>query len=96
MSNTNPAGSSDDRPEGRVHEPTRKERLRPVELIVMSAILALFTGLITLLATREIILSSVGFGVAFIVALVVLAMLSLSFKPNAGEIEDIEEQDRGE
>lgn len=92
MSDIEPGGS----PSGRVHQPTRQERLRPVELIVMSVILALFTGLVTLLATREFVLASVGFGIAFIVALVVLAMLSLSFKPNRSELDDIEEQDRDE
>jgi hypothetical protein len=94
MSNTDRAGSHGEQPEGRVHQPTRQERLRPVELIVMSAILGLFTGLITLMATREIPLSSVAFGVAFIIALVGLAMFSLTFKPNRSELDEIEKQDR--
>ncbi len=78
------------------HTPSRKDRLRPTELLVLSGILALFTGLVVLLATREIILAVVALGVAFIIALVGLAMFSLTFKPNADEISDIEEQDRDE
>jgi hypothetical protein len=81
---------------GGIHQPSRKDRLRPTELIVLSAIMAVFTGLIVLLATREFVLAGVALGVAFIVALVVLAMLSLNIKPNPEELSDIDEQDRGE
>ena len=81
---------------GAVHQPTRQERLRPTELLVLSAIMAIFTGVIVLMATREFVLAGVAFGVAFIVALVGLAMFSLTFKPNPEEISDIEEQNRGD
>jgi hypothetical protein len=81
---------------GAAHTPSRQDRLRPTELLVISGILALFTGLVVLLATREFILAGISLGIAFIVALVGLAMFSLTFKPNATELTDIEEQDRGE
>jgi hypothetical protein len=81
---------------GAAHTPSRQDRLRPTELLVISGILALFTGLVVLVSTRELILAAVSLGIAFIVALVGLAMFSLTFKPNASELSDIEEQDRGE
>jgi hypothetical protein len=77
------------------YEPSRRDRLRPVELVGFSAVIALFVGLVTLMATREWTLSGVAFGVVFIITLVVLAMFSLSFKPNAEEAEDLDEQDHG-
>lgn len=77
------------------YAPTRRDRLRPAELVGFSAILALFVGLVTLMATREWELSGIAFGVVFIITLVVLAMFSLSFKPNADESQDLDEQDHG-
>jgi hypothetical protein len=74
-------------------QPTRKDRLRPAELIAVSAGMALFVGLIVMLSTREIVLSLIFFGVAFIVVLVAIAMFSLSFKPDDAEIADLKEQD---
>lgn len=81
---------------GAVHQPSRKDRFRPVELLVISAILGIFVGLIVLMSTRELILAAVALGIAFIVALVGLAMFSLAFKPNAEEVSDLEEQNRGD
>ena len=81
---------------GNAHQPTRKDRFRPVELLVISAILAIFVGLIVLMSTRQWLLASVSLGIAFIVALVGLAMFSLAFKPNADEVSDLEEQNRGD
>jgi uncharacterized membrane protein HdeD (DUF308 family) len=76
--------------------PDKKDRKRPVELLVLSAILALFAGLIVLMATRSPILSLIFFGIAFIVSLVVLAMLALAIKPTGEERADLAEQDRDE
>lgn len=81
---------------GKAHQPTRKDRFRPLELLVISAILAIFVGLVVLMATREPLLAAVSFGIAFIAALVGLAMFSLAFKPNAEEVSDLEEQNRGD
>ncbi|TFD28701.1 MULTISPECIES: hypothetical protein [Cryobacterium] len=74
------------------HQPSRSDRLKPVELLAISAGMALFVGLTILGTTRELILSVIGLGVTFIVALVVIAMLVLGMKPNASEQSDLDEQ----
>jgi len=61
----------------RVDEPTRHDRMRPLELLGLAGAVGVFAGLVVGLATREWILAAVFFGVIFIVSLVVLAMLSL-------------------
>jgi hypothetical protein len=42
--------------------PTRKDKTRPVELIGLSAVFGVFTGLIVGLATREWLLAAIFFG----------------------------------
>ncbi len=64
-------------------QPTRKDRTRPVELVGLSAVFGVFTGLIVGLATREWILAAIFFGVVFIVSLVSLAMIMLGHTPDA-------------
>jgi predicted lysophospholipase L1 biosynthesis ABC-type transport system permease subunit len=76
-----------------VNQPSRRDRLKPVELLVLSAILSLFVGLTVLLTTRDPILAAIFFGVAFIVVLVVMAMFSLSIKPNEMEQHEIDDED---
>lgn len=76
-------------------QPSRKDRLKPLELLLMSGGASLFVGIIVLASTREIVLSAVFFGIVFIVVLVALAMFSLTFKPDDAEIADIDEQNRG-
>ena len=63
--------------------PTRKDKTRPVELIGLSAVFGVFTGLIVGLATREWVLAAIFFGVVFIVSLVSLAMIMLGQTPDA-------------
>ncbi|KQO61277.1 hypothetical protein [Curtobacterium sp. Leaf261] len=58
--------------------PSRRDRLRPVELLAISAIVAVFVGLVVLMATREVELAGIFLCVAFIVVVVVLAMLQLA------------------
>jgi hypothetical protein len=58
--------------------PSRRDRMRPVELLGISAIIAVFTGLVVLLSTREVMLALIFLGVAFVVVVVVLAMLQLA------------------
>jgi len=77
-----------------VNQPSRRDRLKPVELLVLSAVLSLFVGLVVLLSTREIILALIFFGVAFIVSLVVMAMFSLSIKPNDAEQHEIDDDEQ--
>ncbi|MDR6972304.1 hypothetical protein [Leifsonia shinshuensis] len=73
--------------------PSRRDRFLPVELIGISAGLAVFVGLIVLIATREFVLAGIALGVTFIIALVLLALFALAFKPTEAEVEDIHEQD---
>jgi hypothetical protein len=66
--------------------------LKPAELVGISAVMGLFVGLTILLTTREVVLSLIALGITFIIALVVIAMLVLGMKPNAAEIDDLDEQ----
>lgn len=77
-------------------QPSRKDRTRPLELIGLSGILAIFTGLVVLMSTRELILAVIFLGIAFIVSLVVLAMLALAVRPTGEEQIDLDEQDRSQ
>jgi len=74
--------------------PSFRDRTKPLELLVISAVLGLFVGLVVLMSTREPLLALIFFGVSFIVALVVLAMLALAVAPTGDEQLDIDEQDR--
>lgn len=74
-------------------EPTRRDRLKPFELVLISAGLALFGGLIVWLSSRDIKFAGIAFAVSFIVFLVLLAMFVLSMKPNKDEIIDLAQQD---
>ena len=76
-----------------MNQPSRRDRLKPVELLVLSAVMSLFVGLVVLLSTREPILAAIFFGVAFIVSLVILAMFSLSIKPNDAEQHEIDDDE---
>lgn len=62
------------------HQPSRRERTRPAELLGLSGVLALFVGLTVLMSTRDVVLALIFLGVAFIVALMVLAMLALAVR----------------
>ena len=77
-------------------QPSRRDRTRPVELLVLSGVLGLFAGLVVLMSTRELVLALIFFGIAFIVSLVVLAMISLAIQPNNEEQSDLAEQDRND
>ena len=58
----------------------------------MAAIIAVFVGLVVFGSTRQLELALVFFGVAFIVSLVVIAMLALAVKPDDAEQQDLDEQ----
>ena len=77
-------------------KPSRKDRTRPVELLVLSGVMAVFTGLIVLMSTRDIVLSLIFLGIAFIVVLVILAMLVLAVRPDGEELTDLDEQNHPE
>ncbi|MCU1412211.1 MAG: hypothetical protein JWR04_2918 [Rhodoglobus sp.] len=81
--------------------PSRRDRTRPVELLGLSGIFAVFVGLVVLMSTREAVLALIFAGIAFIVSLVGLAMLSLAVRPDKDEeldllAQDADEQDRGQ
>jgi uncharacterized membrane protein HdeD (DUF308 family) len=77
-------------------KPSWRERLKPVELLLISVVLGIFAGLVVLMSTRDVVLTLIFFGLAFIVSLVVLAMLALSVEPNLEEQLDLREQDEEE
>lgn len=74
-------------------QPTWRDRLKPLELLGISGGLAIFTGLVVLMATRQLLLAIVFLAVAFIVSLVGLAMLALASAPTGEEQSDLAEQD---
>jgi hypothetical protein len=74
--------------------PSRRDRFRPVELLVMSAIVAVFVCLVVAGSVRDIRLGAIFAGVGFIVSLVVLATLAITTKPDVEERKDIDDQDR--
>ena len=74
--------------------PTMRDRMRPAELLGLSAVFGAFAGLVVLMTTRDLILALIFFGIAFIVSVVVIAMLVLAMKPNPGERSELAEQDR--
>jgi hypothetical protein len=73
--------------------PSRRDRFRPVELLVLSAIIAIFIGLVVAGSVRDIVTGAIFGGIGFIVALVVLATLAITTKPDAEERRDIDDQD---
>ena len=76
------------------NRPSRRDRLRPFEYVVISAVVATFIGFVVGLSTRQVTLALVFAGITFIVSLVVIAMLALAVKPDAAEKIDLTEQDR--
>jgi hypothetical protein len=61
--------------------PDLRTRLRPLELLGLSGAAGLFAGLVVLMSTRDLVLALIFLGIAFIVALVVFAMMALSVSP---------------
>jgi len=74
--------------------PSWRERVRPAELLGLSAVFAVFVGVVVLMTTRELDLALIFLCIGFIVALVVIAMLALAAKPNDDEQHEIDESDR--
>lgn len=67
--------------------PSRRDRLRPLELVGFSTGLGVFAGLIVLFATREIMLSAVFAGIGFIVTIMMVALVGLGGKPSEEDLE---------
>lgn len=74
--------------------PTRRDRFRPVELLVFAGIVAVFIGFVVVFSTRNFELGGIFAGVGFIVSLVVLATLAITTRPDEEERRDIDDQDR--
>lgn len=66
-------------------DPSRRDRLKPLELIGFAVVLAVFAGLVVLMATREIALAGIFAGAAFIVTVMVVALVGLGGKPSAAD-----------
>lgn len=75
------------------HEPSRRDRLRPLELVGFSGVLAVFAGLIVLLVLRDdqgiphFAMAGIAAGIVFIVVLLTVALVSLGGKPSEEDIE---------
>lgn len=68
--------------------PTRRDRTRPAELIGLSAVVAIGVGVIVFFSTRSLLAAAEFAGVAFIVSLVVFAMLLLAVSPKRSSSDD--------
>lgn len=67
--------------------PSRRDRLRPLELLGFSAVLGVFAGLVVFLATRDWVLALVFLGVGFIVSVMMVALVGLGGKPSEEDLE---------
>jgi uncharacterized membrane protein HdeD (DUF308 family) len=76
-----------------VTEPSRRDRTRPAELLGLSGVLAIFAGLVVLMSTRDLVLSLIFAGIAFIVGLIGFAMIALAVRPE-GDSSDLDDPDR--
>jgi Na+/melibiose symporter-like transporter len=77
-------------------QPSRKDRMRPAEYLLLAGGIALFSGLVTLMTTRDFVVTAIVFGIIFILALMTLALLALAMKPDDAELKDLDAQDRAE
>jgi hypothetical protein len=62
-------------------KPSRADRFRPAELLGLAAVVGVFAGIVVFITARDLSLAVIFLGVAFIVSLVVLAMLALVAGP---------------
>lgn len=64
-------------------EPTRRQKLRPIEYVMLSGVMALFAGLVVLMVTRDPLVAVIASGLVFIVVIIGIAMLLLAVSPNS-------------
>ena len=64
--------------------PSRRDRTLPLQLVGFALLIALFTGLIVLLGSRDLSAAVLFTGIGFVAALVLLAMFAL-LEPGTGE-----------
>ena len=70
---------------------SRRDRMRPFEVIGLAVIVAVFTGIVVISTTRNLTLAAIWLGVAFIAMLVSSATVVLMIRPRKEELADIEE-----
>ncbi|GAA1619076.1 ABC transporter ATP-binding protein [Leucobacter chromiireducens] len=78
--------------------PSRRDRLRPLELLVFATVLGVFAGLIVLLTTRDWVLGLIFLGIGFIVSVLMVALVGLGGKPSAEDEaarKDLQQPDNG-
>lgn len=63
-------------------DPRRRALLKPFELLGISGGFGLFVLLVFLLTTRNLVNGVIAAGIVFVISLVVLAMLVMSYRPN--------------
>ena len=61
--------------------PDRRARTRPLELLGLSGVLAVFAGVVVFMSTRNLVYGLIALGGAFIASLVVFAMIALAVSP---------------
>jgi hypothetical protein len=66
--------------------PSRRDRLRPLELIAFSAVLGVFAGLVVMFATRSFVLAGIFLGIGFITSIMFVALVGLGGKPSEEDI----------
>lgn len=66
-----------------MNQPSRRDRLRPAEYVMLSGFMALFGGLIVLMVTRDPLIAIVLAGLIFVIVIIGIAMLVLAFSPNS-------------
>lgn len=70
---------------------SRRDRMRPFEVIGLAVIVAVFTGIVVIATTRNLTVAAIWLGVAFIAMLVISATIVLMIRPRKEELADIEE-----
>jgi len=70
---------------------SRRDRMRPFEVIGLAVIVGVFTAIVVILSTRNLTLAAIWLGVAFIAMLVLSATIVLMIQPRKEELADIEE-----
>lgn len=69
------------------HNPSKRDKLRPLEMLLLSAVLGGFAFAVVGYVTDDwLYRAAIAGGAAFIIALLVIALLGLSFKPNPEDI----------
>ena len=71
--------------------PSRRDRFRPLELILIAAVLAIVAALVVVMVSRDLKFMFIILGISFVAVLVLMATFVLLAKPNKQELEDIEE-----